>query len=82
MSSSPLHTACLHLPTPAERDRDPAYRGCTAAAGQPCVWARRYDGEHNPLFHSERIEAALPLHPQGDTPPADLRAYVLESGLV
>jgi hypothetical protein len=54
--TSPLSFPCSHFPTSAEHDRDRDYLGCYVEEGQPCVWAKRFDGEENPPFHSERLE--------------------------
>ena len=83
MYTNPLQQPCSHIATPGEHDRDPNYLSCNAQPGQPCVWAARYDGVVDPLFHSERIEAAA----NAGTPPSALdsehfRQDVLESGLV
>ena len=58
MPIDPLTTACLHVATPQEFERDPGYRTCNAAVGEPCNWAKRYDGVVDPPFHAERIESA------------------------
>lgn len=86
MKNNPLTQACLHLATPEEQQRDPGYLACNAQPGQPCTWARRYDGLPNPAFHSQRIEAAV--SPDATAPATDTQAAtafrdaVLATGLV
>lgn len=84
MTFNPLSQACLHVATAAEQQRDPAFLACNAQPGRPCTWARRYDGQPNPPFHSERLEAALT--PSAIQPSAaDSEAFrnaVLQTGLV
>lgn len=58
MAIDPLQTACLHVATPQEQQRDPDYRTCNAQPGEPCTWAKRHDGITNPPFHAERFEGA------------------------
>lgn len=83
MTQSPLLFACAHLATPQEQQRDPRYVACNAQPGQPCTWARRYDGLVDPPFHADRLEFSS-MEPAGaDRLGADaLREAVLESGLV
>lgn len=81
MNPSPLTFACPHFATSQEQQRDPTYWACNALPGQPCTWARRYDSEADPAFHSERLEQLL------DTPgtPGDAvlsPEAILETGLV
>lgn len=59
---NPVDVDCPHVATPEEQQRDSSYMACGAAIGQPCVWARRYDGLEPPAYHSERIEAAMTLY--------------------
>ncbi len=83
MTASPLSFPCPHLATPQEMDRDPQYEACNAAAGQPCVWARRYDGQPDPPFHSERLEQLLNASDHSDTPvDPNLQQAILDTGLV
>lgn len=82
MPPDPLLFACPHLATGAEADRDPSYRACDAAPGQPCTWARRHDGEVPPAFHAERLECALPFGRVPDAEVDTLREAILRSGLV
>jgi hypothetical protein len=84
---NPLAQPCCHPPTPEEAQRDPAYTGCFAASGQPCSWAQRHDGEADPPFHSERLEAAArqawPTEPHsGQTTDETFDQAVLNTGLV
>ena len=84
--ANPLQHPCLHTATPAERKRDPDYQACTAQPGQPCRWARRYDGMVDPPFHSERLECAAAAQTSPDRATVlDAQAFrdaVLGTGLV
>ena len=90
MRLDPLTFSCPHVASAAEQGRDPEYLSCGAAAGEPCRWARRYDGEVDPGFHAERIEVSVPAEAQpegglhraeaGDR--AGFEAAVLRTGLV
>lgn len=83
MSTDPLLFACLHLPTTAEQERDPGYRGCGAQAGQACQWSRRNDGVTDPAFHAERLEAAAQGASLQETLDTEtFREAVLDTGLV
>lgn len=91
MPIDPLTTPCLHVATPQELERDPDYRTCNAATGEPCRWARRYDGAANPPFHAERMESAAAdqaslAAEQGEMQSAleieTFREAVLDTGLV
>ena len=87
MTLDALQQPCPHFATPAERSRDPRYFACNAAAGEPCRWARRYDGVPDPAFHSERLELTVrpPEDPGGtraQPDPEQLRRMILQTGLV
>ena len=79
MSLSPLGTACTHVASAEEQQRDPAYLFCDAQAGQPCRWANRHDGFANPSFHSDRLETAFRSNPGI---PEDLTQALFSTGLV
>jgi hypothetical protein len=83
MTLFPLDQACPHIATPQEQQRDRDYQACNAQPGQPCTWARRYDGLLNPRFHAERLEAASLASPFSPAQsPERLREEALETGLV
>lgn len=83
MNTNPLQQPCTHVATPQEADRDPMYQACSAAPGQPCVWAARYDGVTDPPFHSERLEAAANAATLQSTLDTEtFREAVLDTGLV
>ncbi len=81
--TQPIDQPCMHAPTAAEQQRDRDYLGCSAAAGESCRWAKRWDGVADPKFHSERIEAASYVEPHsGQVTDQAFDQLVLDSGLV
>ena len=77
----PLQQPCGHAPTPEEQNRDRDYLGCMVAIGQPCLWAKRFDGVPDPAFHSERWELAA--QPAGlPATCANIDAVILADGEV
>ncbi len=80
---NPLAHPCPHPATVEERLRDRFYILCNAESGQPCHWAKRFDGLPDPPFHSERLEAALPLTGPLDTAASEaFTRAVLATGLI
>lgn len=74
-----LDAPCGHAPTPEEKDRDSSYLGCFAKEGEPCLWARRFDGVADPEAHSERIETFAEMNRNGSTISTEA---ILDLGLV
>lgn len=82
MMTDPLSIPCPHIATEWEQRRDPAYKFCGALEGEPCVWAKRWDGIVVPRFHAERLTAMMPSAPRDEASKEAFAAAVMADGEV